>query len=177
MTLVAEGDAGRQIVRELEVPVAGLEEAADQGHALVPQRAVVERVAAAAAGVLQVGHEAVRRIHQRLHRLVQEAGLQRPPHDVAVAEPPRKPRRAAAGHDDIAPGLVHLLGDLERRLPGPDDEHAAVRERIRVPVPRHVELRERVRHSHPPRRDGDAGTLQTRARLAARTAHRRTSRR
>jgi hypothetical protein len=149
--------AGGQIVGELEVPVARAEKAADERHPEVPQRAVVERVASAATGVLQVGHQALGRIRERRNGLVEESGLQRPPHDVAVAEPARQPRRAAACHHDVAPGLVQLLGDLEARLPCTDDQHAAVRQRVRSPVSRDVELVERLGQSI---RERAMGTLE-----------------
>ena len=137
----------------------------------------VERVAAATTRVLQVGHQSLCRVGQCLDPHVEEAGLLCPPHDVVVAEPARQPRRAAAGDDDVATGLVGAPPRSGRPdWPDPTISSAARRDPIGVPISGYVELRERGGQSW--RRSGDAtaGKRRKRARRAARACPRQRSR-
>ncbi len=53
-----------------------------------------------------------------------EAGLDYPPGDVAIAEAARRPGRLPAGENYLAAGLVQLLRDLAAGLAAADYEHA-----------------------------------------------------
>src|SRR5204863_8871344 len=63
---------------------------------------------------------------------VEEAGLRRPPDQVAPGEAAREPRCPPAGEHDLAAGRVELSGGLATGLPAADDQDRAVRELRRL---------------------------------------------
>jgi hypothetical protein len=80
------------------------------------------------AGGGEVGCETRRRARKVGHGHVQEAGFDEPPEHVAVAEAPRRPRRAARTRGDLAARPAQLLGDLAAGLSAADHEHGSGRE-------------------------------------------------
>ena len=84
------------------------------------------------------------------------AGLDQPPDEVSPPDASRSPRCPAAGEDNIASGVVQLLGDLATRLCAADHEHAAGRKGSLVAVSLRVDLEEIGRQ-----RVGARGTMRT----------------
>jgi hypothetical protein len=106
------------------------------------QRAVVQVVAAAASGRLHVREQPQRRMRQRADRRLVEPGLERPRHDVAIADPPWHPRRPPAREEDLTARLVKVLGDLTTRLAAADHENAPGRKRRGIAVLLDVDLQQ-----------------------------------
>src|SRR5262249_56562289 len=107
---------------EPEPTVRNSEEVAREHDAAGLQRTEMEVAATAVTGRQEVREEASLRSGQRLDGGVEKARLERPPGEVAVADPARQPERAAARHDGVPSRLVELLGDLAARLAAADDE-------------------------------------------------------
>ena len=91
-------------------------------------------MAAVAPGRQHVREEARLRPRQRFRAGIEEAALDEPPDEVPAADAPRRPRRAAAGEDDLATGLVQFLRELAAGLAAADHEHGAVGKRLRRAV-------------------------------------------
>ena len=108
-------------------------------------------------------------VGSELDRIIEEAGLEDPPDEVVIAEPARRPRRPPAREEDLAAGLVQLLGDLAARLAAADDQHRPGGQLARIAVVLDVDLeqvrRERRRAGRPVRALVGAGAQDHRPRL------------
>ena len=115
---------------------------AEQGDARLSQRPVVQVVATAVPRCLQVGGQPSGRAWQRANGRVEKACLEKPPKDVAVAEPAGHPWSPTAGQEDVTARPMELLGDLATGLAAPNHEHRAARHVRRVAVIRDVDLKQ-----------------------------------
>jgi hypothetical protein len=86
--------------------------------------------------------EAGRRRRQGRDRLVEEARFEKPPDEVAAAQPAGRPGGLPARKDDLAAGLPQLLRQLAARLPAPDDQDRPRRQAGFVAEPLDVDLEE-----------------------------------
>ncbi len=71
---------------------------------------------------------------QGVHRAVEEAGLDGPPHQVVAADPARCSWRSAARHHDLSPGVAQFLRDLTARLSAAHHQHDPVGDGVGGPV-------------------------------------------
>ena len=131
-------DACHEIVVEPHGVFVGAREPARERDAHRLQRPVVQVAAAAVTGRERVGHEPRAGRHP-VERLIEEPGVDRPPHEIAVADTPRDPGSASAREHDVASGLVQFLGDLAARLAAADHQHVPLGKSRRVRVARDVE--------------------------------------
>ena len=104
--LIAPGDALAEVRREPGAAAVSTQEAAEQGDAHLPQRPVVEVVAAPGPRRLHVGGQPSGGARQRAQRRVEEPRLERPPREVPVAEPAGEPRSPPTGQEDLTASLV-----------------------------------------------------------------------
>src|SRR5262249_55318937 len=109
------------------------------------QRAEVDVVTAAVARREDVREQACARARQIRKRLVAQAGLEQPPHQISVGEPARRPVDAPAREDDVASGFVELFRDLAPGLPAAYDQHAARMKLVGIAIAVGVDREDTVR--------------------------------
>ncbi len=117
----------------------------EERHPVRAERPQVQVVPASSARREDVGRQPCGRRGQGLDRLIEEPGLEHPPHDVVPAEPPWDPRRTAAREEHLSAREPQVLGDLAARLPASDDQDATRGQRLGVPVVLGVELEQAAR--------------------------------
>ena len=106
--------------------------AADEAHAALLERGQVEGGAVGPAHELERGLAAGdREVEDLVGRLVEDAHRVEPPQDVAPPVDARQPRVAADRERDRPARGVDLVGELDARGRGADDEDAALRELAR----------------------------------------------
>jgi hypothetical protein len=125
MPLVTPRDALVEVACEDGLTSLRAKEMAEEGNAHAVERPVMEVVPAAVAARLDVSRQARRRVRQRFDAIVQVARLAKPPGQVVVTDPPRRPAGAPAREEDVAARLVKLLRDLTAALAASDHEHRA----------------------------------------------------
>ena len=140
VALVAPGGRLAQIRCEPGTTAGRADEMPRQGHPSLAQGPEVEISTSPVPGHQDVSEEPRGRARQRLETGVQEAARGRPPDEIVAAHPARRPGRLSAGHDDLASGIVQLLGELAAGLPAADNQHRPWRELTLVPVVRDVQL-------------------------------------
>ena len=125
VAVVAPGDAFAEVVGEPGSLPVGTEEAAEERDAGGAEGPQVQIVTAVAAGREHVRAQPGGGSRQLLDLLVEEAGLEHPPHQVPPSDPARQPGSAPAGEEHLAACLVQFLRDLTARLAAAHHEHAA----------------------------------------------------
>src|SRR6202171_4757079 len=98
------------------------------------QRAVVEVAPATVTGRLPVPQQARSRRRQLVDSAIEEAGLDCPPHEIPVANAPRRPLTPAASEEHLPARLVQLLRQLAPGLTAADYHDTARRKRAGVAV-------------------------------------------
>ena len=152
---VRRGERRREVVRELDAAAVRRDHPPHEADAQLLEHAEVERSELRAADELQ-RRLAARGLEVR-HvggALGEDAGAVEPPHHVAAAVRAREADVAADGERHRPARPVDLGGELEPGRRGADDEHAARRKRLGVPVSRRDHLDDVVREPRRERRDG-----------------------
>ena len=151
--LVGLIEAVRQIVGEHQAIAPDVEQAPVELHALERALAQVDVAAAVAPGHVVIGlvaHAFAQRM--LVHRQIVVAHHVQPLDHVLAAVAPRHARRVADAEMHLAAGEMQILGDLAAGLAAADDQHGALRKRIRIAVVRRMDLHDIVRASRSAKR-------------------------
>jgi hypothetical protein len=126
VALVAPGDRLAQIRCEPGTTAGRTIQVPHQGHTSLAQGPEVQISTAVVPGHQHVAGEPSGRARQGLEGGVQVAARSRPPDEIAAVDPARRPGGLPAGQDDLASGIVQLLGELAAGLPASDDQNGPV---------------------------------------------------